>query len=138
MIKNRKGVTLVELMIVLALLSVVTMVGFSVLSFGFRSFNAQTDNLDNQSKVQHAISGISKEIRRVDAGDIIISGGTIDVDGIAYILQGNNLLKNGKVLVSGIKSFNPSKVGNRITLEITSQANRGREFTLISEIYVRE
>jgi len=138
MIKNRKGFTLVELMIVLALLGVVIMIGFSVFSFGFKNFNAQADNIDNQSKVRHAISDISKEIRKSDATDITISGGTINVGGEVYTLQGSNLLKNGNELDSGIKSFNPSKEGNKITLEITSQANRGSEFTLTSEIYVRE
>jgi prepilin-type N-terminal cleavage/methylation domain-containing protein len=137
MIKNRKGFTLVELMIVLALLSVVMMVGFSFFSYSFKSFNAQTDNIDNQSKVRYAISDVTKEIRKVNGLNIIISN-EMDVDGVVYKLQGSTLSKNGNVLVSGIKLFKPSSVGNKITLEITSQPKHGREFTLISEIYIRE
>lgn len=147
MIKNRKGFTLVELMIVLALLGVVIMMGFSVLSFGYKSFNAQADNIDNQSNVRHAISDISKEIRRNSAditipggaksGDVI-SGDTIKIDGIQYTLKENSLLKNTNELVSGIESFKTSIEVNKITLKITSQAKRGREFTLTSEIYVRK
>ena len=138
MIKNRKGFTLIELMIVLALLGVIITSAFSVFSFGFKSFNAQTDNIDNQSKVRHAINDISKEIRRISAPVITISGAEIDVDGVVYKLQGSTLMKNGNELVSGIKSFNPSILDKKITLKLTSQAKRGREFTLTSEIYVRE
>lgn len=139
MIKNRKGFTLIELMIVLALLSVVIMIAFSVFSFGLKSFNAQTDNIGNQSNVRYVISDITNEIRRGDATNItIISGGGINVNGIIYKLQGNNLLKNGNELASGIESFKPLIVDKKITLVITSQAKRGREFKLKSEIYVRE
>lgn len=142
MIKNKKGFTLVELMIVLALLGVVIMIGFSVFSFGFKSFNAQADNIDNQSKVQHAISDISKEIRKVDAVDKIVvdktAVGKIDIGGVVYEFKGTTLLKNGNNFVSGIKSFKPLRVENKVTIEITSLANRGREFTLVSEVYVRE
>lgn len=137
--KNRKGVTLVELMIVLALLSVVLMIAFSVLSFGFKGFNAQTDNIDNQSKVRLALSDISKEIRKTeDVLEIDVYVNEIDVDGIIYKLQGSTLMKDGSKLVSGIKLFKPSMEGKKVTLEIISQAKRGREFKLISEIYLRE
>jgi len=141
MIKNRKGFTLVELMIVLALLGVVIMIGFSVFSFGFKNFNAQADNIDNQSKVRHAISDISKEIRKADpTKKITIVGGIVNIDEgrVIYELQGSNLLKNKNELVPEIEEFNPSIVGDKVTLEITSQAKRGHEFTLTSEIYVRE
>lgn len=151
-IKNKKGFTLVELIIVLALLGIVIMMGLSILSFSYKSFDSQVDNIDNQSKVQYAINEISKKIRSDSTGITIpggitadgkISGEIITVGGVEYTLEQNVLYKtdslnNKNKLVSGIKSFTTSIEGNKVTLEITSQANRGREFTLTSEIYIRE
>ena len=159
-INNRKGFTLIELIIVLALLAIVMMMGFSILSFGYKSFNSQVDNIDNQTVVQRAISDITREIRR-NPGDItipggiksgdIISGDTIKINGTQYILKKNispvknTLCKNTNEIVSGIDSLRVSIVvdkttskTSKVTLKITSQANRGREFTLTSEIYVRK
>ncbi|MCB2355923.1 PilW family protein [Clostridium estertheticum] len=141
MIKDKRGFTLIELIIVIALLGVVILMGFSVLSFGYKSFNSQTDTTDNQSNVRYAMSDISKEIRRADPTKrIVMADGiiNIDEDRVIYKLQGSTLLKNNKQFITGINELTPLIVVDKITLKITSQAKRGREFTLTSEIYVRK
>ena len=62
MIKDKRGFTLIELIIVIALLGVVIMMGFSILSFGYKSFNSQTDTTDNQSNVRYAMSKDRKSV----------------------------------------------------------------------------
>ena len=133
MIKDKRGFTLIELIIVIALLGVVIMMGFSILSFGYKSFNSQTDTTDNQSNVRYAMSDISKRIRSADPSKTIsIAHSIVNIDEgrVIYELQGSTLLKNKKEFVTGIKEFASSIVGDKITLQITSQSKRGREFTL--------
>ncbi|NNU75974.1 PilW family protein [Clostridium estertheticum] len=141
MIKDKRGFTLIELIIVVALLGIVITMGFSVLSFGYKSFNSQTDTTDNQSNVRYAISDITKQIRCADpTKTIVIANGIVNIDEgrVIYKLQGSTLLKNDKQFINGIKEFIPLMVVDKITLKITSQPKRGREFTLTSEIYVRK
>lgn len=138
MIRNSKGLTLIELIIVIAIASVVVMIGFSIFSFGLRSFNTQTATVNNQSNIRQAIRVISQEIRKSNAQDITTSPSKININGVVYRLQDSTLLKNDLEFIYGIESFNPIKDGNRITVEIVSQSKKGKKIRVISEIYVRE
>lgn len=138
MIKNKKGVTLIELIIVLSILSIVSSLGFSFYLYGLKNFTTQTVNVNNQSNVRYALSIISKDIRKADS--VTVSANIITIDGtLEYKLDGNILMKNGNNLVTDIETFNVTKVGNKITIEIISLPNSvGHTVTLSSEIYIRE
>lgn len=137
--KNNRGITLIELIIVLVTIGVIISISFSVLIFGFRIFNIQTSSIDNQSIVRSVIRDITKEIRKSNGG-IEVTSTSIEFkeNGLIYDFQGDKLLKNGNIIASGIKSFNPIIDGNKITVEIISESQVGREFSLKSEIYIRE
>lgn len=144
MIKNGKGVTLIELVIVLALLSFVMMIGFSVFSFGFKSFNTQTKNIDNQSNVRYAIGFITKEVRKAEWNNITVaeSKKEIKINDVTYKLDtGSHVIKKGESqLVMNIGDFyvDKDKDDTEITLIITSLTNTsGRAVTLTSKIYHR-
>lgn len=138
MINNKKGVTLIELIIVLSILAVVITLGYSIFIFGIKNFTIQTANANNQSNVRYATSFISKEIRKADS--VSISSNEITIDGtVTYKLHSNVIMRNTNELVSDIASFNVERVGNRIILEITSVPNAsGRNVSLSSKIYIRE
>lgn len=138
MIKNKKGVTLIELIIVLSILSIVSSLAYSVYYFGLKNFNTQTVNVNNQSNVRYALSIISKDIRKSDS--VTVSANIITIDGtIEYKLDGNVLMKNGNNLVIDIETFNITRAGNKMTMEITSLPNSfGNTVTLSSKIYIRE
>ncbi|QUH26660.1 prepilin-type N-terminal cleavage/methylation domain-containing protein [Serpentinicella alkaliphila] len=137
-VKNNKGLTLLEMMIVLALLSIIMIVGYSIFSYSIKGYYTQTYNVNNQSNVRSAIRDITREIRRADNSNINVSTGSIDIDGIVYSFSGDSLYRNGSQVIKGIKAFNPEKIGNKITLEVISETKNNREFTLTTEIYLRE
>ena len=138
-IKNSKGVTLIELIVVLGLVSLVLLVGYNLLPLGLNTFGMQTENIDNQSRARQAIRQISGEIRKASSVDVIDEY-SIDIDGVLYKFQEdeNTLLRDGNDFVSGIKLFKASRYGNEINLEITTLAKDSHEVTLSTLINIRE
>ena len=138
-IKNSKGVTLIELIVVLGLVSLVLLVGYNLLPLGLNTFGMQTENIDNQSRARQAIRQISGEIRKASSVDIIDEY-SIDIDGVLYKFQEdeNTLLRDGNDFMSGIKLFTTSRNGNEINLEITTLAKDSHEVTLSTLINIRE
>lgn len=138
-IKNSKGVTLIELIVVLGLVSLVLLVGYNLLPLGLNTFGMQTENIDNQSRARQAIRQISGEIRKASSVDVIDEY-SIDIDGVLYKFQEdeNTLLRDGNDFMSGIKLFTTSRNGNEINLEITTLAKDSHEVTLSTVIYIRE
>jgi|BioPla2DNA2_1021312.scaffolds.fasta_scaffold20553_4 prepilin-type N-terminal cleavage/methylation domain-containing protein len=138
-IKNSKGVTLIELIVVLGLVSLVLLVGYNLLPLGLNTFGMQTENIDNQSRARQAIRQISGEIRKASSVDVIDEY-SIDIDGVLYKFQEdeNTLLRDGNDFMSGIKLFTTSRNGNEINLEITTLAKDSHEVTLSTLINIRE
>ena len=64
---NSKGFTLIELIIVMAIMSIVLTLGFSMLLNGQKTFNMSIDKTDVQSDIRMAADFITKELRNVQA-----------------------------------------------------------------------
>ena len=68
---NKKGITLVELVIALAILGIVLTIGYNLFLAGLKSYGRQIDNADNQARARQVIRQLTREIRRADQIDII-------------------------------------------------------------------
>lgn len=136
--KDRRGITLVELILALALMGIILVTTYNLLSVGLNSFEGQATSLDNQARARRAMRDISQEIRKAES--VTIEDNFIELDHTSYRFNwtSNILLKNDKEFVTGIQSFNASWEGNRVVLEITTLARTGRETTLSTSIYIRE
>lgn len=138
MIKNKKGVTLIELLIVLSILSIIISLAFSVIFVGTKNFSVQTANVNNQSNVRYALNIISRDIRKAES--VTVSEHTITIDdSFEYKLENNELLKGEQILATDVETFHITKVGNKITIEINSLPNSvGQSVSLSSTIYIRK
>ncbi|NLA84684.1 MAG: prepilin-type N-terminal cleavage/methylation domain-containing protein [Clostridiales bacterium] len=138
---NKKGITLVELVIALAILGIVLTIGYNLFFAGIKSYGRQLDNADNQARARQVIRQLTREIRRADQIDIIDEN-NIKIDESLYSFDKNSytILKDGNVFVTGIRSFKTELVEAdfRIKIEITTLANGGKEVTLSSYLSVRE
>ena len=136
---NRKGMTLIELIVAFGLVSMVLVVGYSLFSSGLNAFGMQRENVDNQARARQVIRHISSEIRKASSVDVIDEY-SIDIDGVLYNFDEsiNTLLKDGNDFVTGIKLFKTDRDDNEINLEITTLANDSHEVTLSTSIYIRE
>jgi prepilin-type N-terminal cleavage/methylation domain-containing protein len=135
---KRKGMTLIELIVALFILSIVIMMGYSMSIFGIRNFSNQSSAVNNQSNIRYAMSYISKEIRKAES--ITVSDNKIKVNNTTeYKLEGNIIKKNTNNFVQGIGSFVVVQGGKKITISIISLPDsNGQTTTMSAEIYIRE
>jgi len=62
LLKQNKGITLVELIIAIALISVVVSLGYMFYFTGFKAFDRNVDRVDLQQNVRHSVSYISRRL----------------------------------------------------------------------------
>ncbi|NMD70524.1 prepilin-type N-terminal cleavage/methylation domain-containing protein [Bacillus sp. DNRA2] len=137
MIKNNRGMTLVELLSVLALLSMVLLLANSVQLFSQKQVTKQVDDIEKQTNIRIAISTLTKEIR--SANTVTVQNNVLTVNSDIYQLVGNTLQKNNQSFVSKIKKFEVSKDANKITLLLEGQStNNQNPVVRTTTIYIRE
>ena len=139
---NKKGITLIELIIAIGILSMVLALGYSLYLTGVRGFLRETTSVDNQFKVRHASTTIGRQIRRADT--VTVDGGKLKLtypngSSLVYRLQGNVIMEGTNKLVEGINTFTASITGNTIFLTIESKENSDDEaYELSSQITIRK
>src|SRR4051812_5006625 len=104
MSKNEEGLTLIELLAALSIVSIVLLLASSVQIFGQKQVNTQTSDFQKQTDVRLAINILTKEIRK--ASDVSIKGPVMNgivsstelmINGTdLYKVQNNLLTKNGQ------------------------------------------
>jgi prepilin-type N-terminal cleavage/methylation domain-containing protein len=91
MIRNRKGVTLVELLIVLALISVVSIIAFSFYFFGVRTFAKGESQSQAQYDIRMASTFVTREVRNAVSFQLVPIPTTY-ASGFEYLYIKNNQL----------------------------------------------
>ena len=130
MIKGERGVTLVELLAAISLLSIVLLLASSVHLFGQKQMNSQSDEVQLQAQERLAANLITKEIRKAQTVEIN-SPNQLTINGTdTYKLEGTTIEKNNNEFVTKINDFSVSKIGNQISLKIGSLPE--------TTIYIRE
>ncbi|THE15290.1 prepilin-type N-terminal cleavage/methylation domain-containing protein [Bacillus timonensis] len=116
--KCEKGVTLVELLAAISLLSIILLLASSVHLFGQKQMNTQKNEVQIQSQERLAANLITKEIRKADSvkvnnpNELTINGSDV------YKLEGTTIEKNNEEFMTNINGFNVSKNGNQVILKI--------------------
>lgn len=88
MMKNEKGITLIELLIVLALLGIVLAIGYNIYFFGQRTFTIGETQTNLQRDVRFASAFITREVRY--ATELEVRNDVDNVSGYNYIYLNNN------------------------------------------------
>ncbi|GAA0361950.1 hypothetical protein GCM10008932_13210 [Alkalibacterium iburiense] len=137
--KNEEGITLIELLASLALLSVVIILIGSVHIFGQKQFSSQTEANSQSNDLRYSLALISREAR--SAKNLVISETELNIDGNIYILDDTNLKKNNTIISSRVETFDVIELekDNRIHIIIKStpnQMNQREEYE--TTIYLRD
>lgn len=110
-LRNESGMTLVELLASIALLSVVLSLVGAVHLFGQRQYLAQSYSAGQSNDFAYTLSVISKEVRKTSFADVTVSesesgDAILTVDAEAFSQQGDQLVKNNdQVLANGVADF---------------------------------
>lgn len=136
--KNEKGITLIELLVALSLVSMVILLASSVQLFGQKQVNNQTNEIQNQSNVRLALNIITKEIRK--ASNVSVTNNVLTINNSdIYKLENNILKKNSQPLITNIQSFTITKTDDKVTIIITNTpSNNHPQTTLSATIYLRK
>ncbi|MDP4156047.1 MAG: prepilin-type N-terminal cleavage/methylation domain-containing protein [Bacillota bacterium] len=139
MVKNQKGVTLIELLAAIALLSVVLLVANSIHLFGQKQMSDQTAEIQNQSNVRLAMDIITKRIRKASTISVD-NNGVLTLDNTdVYKLDNNNLTQNSQPIINNLQKFEIQYDGSKITVTIADLPNTNTpQTTLSTTIYIRK
>lgn len=133
--KNERGITLIELVIVLALLGVVVSMMVSPIVFTYNNFNNQNERTNIISNARETMDYLTREIRKSNAVDIVDN--KIIINASVYRLEDRILYKDDKKIIEGIDELNINKTDNAINIEIVIKDSGGKDHILSSTINIR-
>lgn len=117
--KNKKGYTFMELIIVVALLSAIALLFYTLFAQGFNLYSAQSESAADLTSLRQVMSDITNKARLTDPASVSYSLGVLHVGSYSYTLTDQAIEKNGTVMAKGIDSFDVSINASTKMLEIT-------------------
>lgn len=134
--KNRRGFTLIELILTISLIGIVISLIFSLISYTQNNFNNQKVKSDNISNARYAMDYLTREIRK--SHEISIKDNIITIDGDIYKIKNRQFFKNDKAIINGIDEiiYNDGIIYNKIDNKIKIVISIG-DYKLSSTIYQR-
>lgn len=143
-LRNESGMTLVELLASIALLSVVLSLVGAVHLFGQKQYLAQSYSAGQSNDFAYTLSVISKEVRKEPFSSIAVSedGEILSIKSVeVFRKQGAELLKNdAEVLADGVDKFKVTlnDADKSVTIELISipkYNNQSKKYQ--TKIYLR-
>lgn len=113
-IYSMRGVTLIEMVLVIVILGIIAALSSSLLSGGLNAYFTERDISNAQWQGRLALERLTRDLRTVrsaTAGDLVISPANqitfVDTSGttVSYSLSGTTLLRNGQPLADGISGL---------------------------------
>lgn len=138
--KNKEGFTLIELILVLALMGIVLSILFLPIISSFKNFNSQNEKANIISDSRSLMDYLTREIRKADPETVKIDDGSLKIDkkgslmiGLkSYELESGILSKDGVKVREGINDIIIQRVAEKIIMKITIE-----DYELSSEINLR-
>lgn len=138
-LKNRRGVTLIELLVALGLVSIVLAAVYNIMLTGMKTYNLSFAQAQNQGVLRAAMLSLSTSMRSADT--VSVSGTSLIIGDETVKLQSNTLIATKssgvtRTIASGISTFTLTSDGTMIT--ITLQTVQGASTnTLKSQVHVK-
>ncbi|WP_026558588.1 prepilin-type N-terminal cleavage/methylation domain-containing protein [Bacillus sp. J37] len=102
--KNQRGVSLIEVIASISLISIILLLVNSFHLFGQKQMTSQTDEIQNQANIRTALNMITKEIRTAESVTIQDDVLIINLKD-KYTLDSNTIMKNNTVFIKNINRF---------------------------------
>mgnify|MGYP000874519452 CR=1 FL=1 len=133
--KKNRGFSLIELVMVVALIGIFIAVIFSPIGFSLRNFKAQNEKANIISDRRALMDYLTREIRRSEVVDIIDD--TLIIDSRVYRIEEGIFLKDDERIMDGIDGWIIDRIGETINIEIKSIDSKGKEYSISSSINIR-
>lgn len=136
-IKNDRGVTLLEVLLAVTIMSIILLLISNVQIFGQKEYVNQAKQINHQANIRLAVKAITKDIRKTNAASV--ENGALKIGSNVYELSGTTIKKNGNKLIDHIKVFNVTKSGNQINVKIISlEDQHGQSVSVTTDVFLRE
>ena len=143
-LKDESGVTLVELLAVLSILSVFIILAGSIHIFGQKQFVRQTESASQANDFSYALTIMTSELRVQDSGKVEVgedensAQDTISIDGTKVFWQeGERILYEGTSIAEGVGKFKAVKLAEYIEISITKSNLAAADKNYHTIIYFR-
>ncbi len=129
-LRRKKGFTLVELLVTIALIAVVASLMFTFFGQGLSLYTEETKSADEQMNLRQVLSDITNKVRLADASGISCTSDVLTVDGTTYRRNGQQILRDSAVIANGISAFTASISGGMLNISIQNTAGTLLETSL--------
>lgn len=118
-LKKNHGVSLVEVLAVIIILSIVGVLLFSIISSGQKQYSNQSTINQELTGISYALKVITKEIRQ-NPGKIGIDStlNELKINDVTYQLEGTSLMRDRVIFVSNIEEFIVNKTTDTVKIKI--------------------
>lgn len=106
--KYKKGFTLIEMLIVVALIAAVSLLMYTFFGQGLNLYTFEANSADQQADLRQVLSDITNRARLTDAASVTCSAGVLNVGSYKYALSGDTVTRNGTVIADNITTFSPT------------------------------
>lgn len=145
-LKDRKGFTLIELVVVVAVVVIVFGLVAGLVGFSTRFFRDENTQVMSQESLRLIALDFEKDIRRsngfekIDDNNFLVKEVSAGVDVMYTLTNDFRVLRNGALIGERVESFDPSieDEGTSILLTIVSRPDgRGKVNQIEFRIYIR-
>lgn len=138
-ISGEKGITLIELLAVIAIGGILIVLVISIFNNGQNQYSTQTTKVEQLTDIRYAAKVITKEIRKAEKVKVNKTGLELGTSpSIVFSFSSNEILQNGSTLVSGIEGFSVVKEDRTLQIKIVSSKQKGNNKSIETEIFIRE
>ena len=137
--KNERGITLVELLAVLAIGSMILTLIIGVATNGQKNYISQTNATEQLTEIQYAVKVITKEVRKAERIKVEENKLTIN-HGTQLVIQWQNgkVQQNDTVLATRIGTLKFAIDERLLSISIATVETNGKKQETKAEIYLRD
>jgi prepilin-type N-terminal cleavage/methylation domain-containing protein len=118
--RNKKGYSLIEMLIVLALISAIGLMMYSIFGQGLSLYAAESKSANEQANMRQALSSITNAARVADPATITFSSGVLHIGSKTYYLENQSIKKSGAAIANDIASFNVAISGGILDITVVN------------------
>lgn len=138
-LNNRKGFTLLELIIVIVIMGIIMGGVVTAFVFGLNVYTDENSSVDRQENLRLVAVSFEKDLRKSATQSVTVSGtcSTIGTT-ITYCLVGTNVQRNGVVIAKNVDQMTINNSGTYLDLTLSSTPDdRNIDVDISTRIYLR-
>lgn len=144
-LRNKKGLTLIEVVVTVAVVTIVFSMLATIVSFFVRFNRDENSALDNQENMRLLVLQLERDIRHSNqegiqevSGCYLITYGDVSATEITYCFNSNQVTRNGTVLGRDISEFSLTNTNPIKVLVRSVDDTRGNNVEVSASIYLRQ